>query len=100
MKHKIKPRNPFVVLAKFRKAGFHEKPGKALRRRDKLTLCKVVKQLPEHWQKRSFLEFTSANASCPLGVALRPLYHHDVRPGLLQKSRLLRNCLVLDWLTT
>ena len=67
MKPRIKPRNPFVACAKFRKAGPHEKPAKAQRRQDKLVLCKVVKQLPEHWHKRSFLEFASANASAPSG---------------------------------
>jgi hypothetical protein len=67
MKPRIKPRNPFVACAKFRKAGPHEKPAKAQRRQNKLVLCKVVKQLPEHWHKRSFLEFASANASAPSG---------------------------------
>ena len=52
MKPKIKPRNPFVALAKFRKAGFHEKPGKSLRRQEKQTLAKTAKQAPESWHNR------------------------------------------------
>ncbi len=67
MKPRIKPRNPFVASAKFRKAGPHEKSAKAQRRQDKLVLCRVVKQLPEHWHKRSLIEFAYANASVPSG---------------------------------
>ena len=52
MRSKIKPRNPFVVLAKFRKAGSHEKPAKSLRRQEKQSLAKAVKQVPESWHKR------------------------------------------------
>lgn len=52
MKPKIKPRNPFVALAKFRKAGAHEKPEKALRRKEKQTLAKTAKQSPESWHNR------------------------------------------------
>ncbi|MDP1524514.1 MAG: hypothetical protein Q8M20_01765 [Rhodocyclaceae bacterium] len=52
MKPKIKPRNPFVALAKFRKAGSHEKPAKSLRRKEKQTLAKTAKQSPESWHNR------------------------------------------------
>lgn len=52
MKPKIKPRNPFVVLAKFRKAGSHEKPEKSLRRQENQALAKAAKQSPESWHKR------------------------------------------------
>lgn len=52
MKPKIKPRNPFVVLTKFRKAGSHEKPVKSLRRQEKQSLAKAVKQVTESWHKR------------------------------------------------
>lgn len=51
MKPKIKPRNPFVALAKFRKAGPHEKPAKSLRRQARQSLAKAVKKLPESWHK-------------------------------------------------
>lgn len=51
MKLKIKPRNPFVAIAKFRKAGSHEKPSKALRRHEKQELAKTAKQSPDSWQK-------------------------------------------------
>jgi hypothetical protein len=51
MKSRIKPRNPFVALAKFRKAGPHEKPAKSLRRHDKQALVKTTKQSPESWHK-------------------------------------------------
>ncbi len=63
MKPKIKPRNPYVVHAKFRKAGVHEKPRKALRRRDKLVLCKLAKQFPEHCHKQSATQIAYGNAS-------------------------------------
>lgn len=63
MKLKIKPRNPFVVLAKFRKAGSHEKPTKSLRRQDKQALAKNAKQSPESWQKR-------ISPECPSDMAL------------------------------
>ena len=41
------PRNPFVALARFRKAGFHTKPEKSLRRQDKQALAQSVKQSPD-----------------------------------------------------
>lgn len=52
MKKELTPRNPFVAFAKFRKAGFHIKPTKSLRRRDKQVLAKSVKQSPESSQQR------------------------------------------------
>lgn len=67
MKPKIKPRNPFVVLAKFRRAGTHEKPAKSLRRQEKQSLAKAVKQVPESWQKRISTECASAMTSAPSG---------------------------------
>lgn len=69
MKPKIKPRNPYVVHAKFRKAGVHEKPAKALRRHDKLALCKVVKQLPEHCHKQSAAQIAYANTPDPTDIS-------------------------------
>ena len=68
MKKKIKPRNPFVVLAKFRKAGSHDKPTKSRRRQEKQILIKTIKQLPESWQKCLLLKDTSAMTSDYLGV--------------------------------
>ncbi len=68
MKNKIKPRNPFVVLAKFRKAGSHDKPTKSRRRQEKQILVKTIKQLPESWQKCLSLKDTSAMTSDYLGV--------------------------------
>lgn len=62
MKSKIKPRNPFVVLAKFRKAGSHEKPAKSLRRQEKKALAKTAKQSPESWHKCISPECSSAMA--------------------------------------
>ncbi len=62
MKPKIKPRNPFVALAKFRKAGSHEKPTKSLRRQEKQTLAKTAKQSPESWHNRTSREGGSAMA--------------------------------------
>lgn len=56
MKPKIKPRNPFVALAKFRKAGSHERPAKSLRRHEKQTLAKTVKESPESWGKYTLLK--------------------------------------------
>ena len=43
MKPTIKPRNPFVAPAKFRKAGTHEKPFKARRRDDKVALATPIR---------------------------------------------------------
>lgn len=43
MKPRIKPRNPLVAPAKFRKAGSHEKPFKTQRRADKVALLKATK---------------------------------------------------------
>ncbi len=63
MKPIIKPRNPFVALAKFRKAGAHEKPAKSLRREEKQTLAKTAKQSPESWHKRISGGYGSAMAS-------------------------------------
>ena len=52
MKPRIKPRNPFVAPAKFRKAGSHEKPAKSLRRQAKQALAKAARQSPESWHER------------------------------------------------
>lgn len=72
MKLKIKPRNPFVVLAKFRKAGAHTRPAKSLRQRDKQLLAKEVKQSSGSCQNRADLQFGSAIALItafePVGV--------------------------------
>lgn len=43
MKSKIKPRNPYVAPALFRKAGAHQKPFKTERRAEKVALMKVIK---------------------------------------------------------
>lgn len=52
MKPKGTPRNPYVALAKFRKAGSHTKPAKFLRRHEKQALAKTVKRSPDSWHKR------------------------------------------------
>jgi hypothetical protein len=59
MKPKIKPRNPFVALAKFRKAGAHTKPAKSLRRHEKQTLAKAAKQSSESCHNRIAQQFGS-----------------------------------------
>ena len=59
MKPKIKPRNPFVELAKFRKAGAHTKPVKSLRRHEKQALAKEAKQSPESCHNRIAHQFGS-----------------------------------------
>ena len=63
MKPKIKPRNPFVALAKFRKAGTHEKPAKSLRQQARQSLAKAVKQSPESWHKGITIQCLSAMTS-------------------------------------
>lgn len=63
MKPSIKPRNPFVAAAKFRKAGTHEKPVKSLRRQAKQALAKTAKQSPESWQERISGQCAAATAS-------------------------------------
>ena len=62
MKPKIKPRNPFVELAKFRKAGAHTKPVKSLRRHEKQALAKEAKQSPESCHNRIAHQFGSVMA--------------------------------------
>jgi hypothetical protein len=69
MKKKLAPRNPFVALAKFRKAGFHTKPTKSLRRQDKQVLAKSAKQPTESWHKGISFEFSVAMASSGNGLA-------------------------------
>ena len=66
MKSKGKPRNPFVTLAKFRKAGSHAKPMKSLRRQEKQAPAKAAKQSSESWQKRISNENTFAMISASL----------------------------------
>lgn len=44
MKPKLKPRNPLVAAAKFRRAGVHEKTTKARRQQDNQALRQAVKQ--------------------------------------------------------
>ena len=67
MNKKLKPRNPFVALAKFRKAGFHDKPDKSMRRQEKQILAKTIKQSPESWHKCISMKGASAMASGCLG---------------------------------
>jgi hypothetical protein len=62
MKPKIKPRNPFVAHAKFRKAGSHEKPTKSLRRQEKQNLAKTTKQSSEPSHNCISREYGSAMA--------------------------------------
>lgn len=62
MKPKVKPRNPLVALAKFRKAGAHTKPVKSLRRHEKQALAKVVKQSTESCHNRIAHQFGSVMA--------------------------------------
>lgn len=62
MKPKIRPRNPFVALAKFRKAGAHAKPTKSLRRHEKQALAKAAKSSPESWHNRIAHQLGSAMA--------------------------------------
>ncbi len=71
MKPKRAPRNPFVAVAKFRKAGSHTKPVKSLRRHEKQALAKAAKQSPESWQKRISSEYVFALISANL-IATRP----------------------------
>ena len=40
----IQPRNPFVALARFRKAGTHRKPDKALRREARMAVTKATRR--------------------------------------------------------
>jgi hypothetical protein len=61
MKPKIKPRNPYVAPALFRKAGVHEKPFKTERRAEKMALMKVIKGF------RNPDVSLSRNPSLPLG---------------------------------
>lgn len=63
MKPKIKPRNPFVALAKFRKAGAHEKSAKSLRRQARQSLVKTVKESPESWHIGITIQCLSAMTS-------------------------------------
>ncbi len=56
MKPKRAPRNPFVAVGKFRKAGSH---------------TKAAKQSPEPWQKRISSEYVFALISANL-IAARP----------------------------
>ena len=69
MKPKGTPRNPFVVLAKFRKAGSHTKPVKSLRRHEKQALAKTAKQLPESWHKH----ISSENAFVMISASFIPM---------------------------
>lgn len=88
MKSKIKPRNPFVALAKFRKAGSHEKPEKSLRRQENQTLAKTVKQLPESWHKCIPPECSSAMA--PEAALLMSFTRYFVRRSFFGRSFLCR----------
>ena len=63
MKVKRVPRNPFVALAKFRRAGFHTKPIKSSLRQEKQALAKIANELPVSWHKRISLEFAAAMTS-------------------------------------
>ncbi|MBM3364807.1 MAG: hypothetical protein FJY48_03735 [Betaproteobacteria bacterium] len=73
MKPKGTPRNPYVALAKFRKAGSHTKPAKSLRRHEKQALAKAAKQSPESWHKRNSTENACAMIPANL-ISIRSLY--------------------------
>ena len=76
MKSKGKPRNPFVALAKFRKAGSHAKPVKSLRRQEKQALTKAAKQSPESWHKRSQLKYACAMTPATVWLPWTELVSH------------------------
>ncbi len=62
----ITPRNPFVALAKFRKAGSHRKPEKALRRQAAMAAAKCTRQgedLREHIGSHAFTKILSVSAN-------------------------------------
>jgi len=84
MKPKIKPRNLFVALAKFRKAGAHEKTAKALRRQEKQALVKTAKQSPESWHKCISPECSSAMA--PEAALLMSFTRYFVRRSFFDMS--------------
>lgn len=69
MKPRLKPRNPLIAPAKFRKAGAHEKTVKARRRQDKLALLRAIKQGAELWQQRNSRECAAASASRRQGLS-------------------------------
>ncbi len=61
----ITPRNPFVALAKFRKAGSHRKPEKALRRQAAMAAAKCTRQgedLREHIGGNALTKILSVHA--------------------------------------
>lgn len=72
MKPKLKPRNPLVADALFRKAGAHDKSGKARRQEAKQAFQRALKQgkevFTEHGHKRIPGESVSAHA--PAGQTL------------------------------
>ncbi len=68
MKPRIKPRNPFVASAKFRKAGPHEKSFKALRRQAVIALARIIKAVPERQEKNISSKCSS------LGTQILPLW--------------------------
>lgn len=92
MKPKIKPRNPLVVPARFRKAGPHEKPAKSLRRKEKQTLAKTAKQGPESWHNRIQCGCGSAMAPAVRIRAAKPPFGRAIpnsgyRPEAVRRGR-------------
>lgn len=63
METRLKPRNPLVVPAKFRKAGVHVKSAKAQRRQDKQALLRALKQGMECCPQRDSRECAAASTS-------------------------------------
>jgi hypothetical protein len=96
MKPKIKPRNPFVALAKFRKAGTHGKPAKSLRRQARQSLAKSIKQSPVSWHKGIATQcpcaMTSASPETCSNASETHAYPHPVRPPHRIRSLHTRLC--------
>jgi hypothetical protein len=87
MKPKGTPRNPFVALAKFRKAGSHTKPVKSLRRHEKQALAKTAKQSPESWHKHISSENAFVMISANL-IPMRPFSDGHTLSGCAVRHRL------------
>ena len=44
----LKPRNPLVAPARFRRAGSHQSSGRAMRRQDGIALRRELEQMKQH----------------------------------------------------
>ena len=80
-----KPRNPLVAIAIKMKAGSHAKPGKAVRRKEKMDTAKNVNVFGELRGRNSMAEYSAFNRSIRVRFSVSlPPYQSEFKANSLR----------------